>query len=730
MNLMQNRFSSAHALGLRVFPVLAKDKKPAVSWTSYRDHPPSEEELAAWDASEFNVGVMTGSASGVIVLDVDSAEAQAVVDQLDLPATPTVRTGKGTHYYFRSPTVEVRNRTHIGGVNLDVRGEGGFVVGAGSVHPSGATYDWLLAPDEVPFAEMPPQLLQHLQPAKSLPAASAPPACSEQQGRVRGPFDSILNRSLGEAVEEIRSAEEGNRNNTLFRAAARVARDVAGAGAAWDALSDRLLETALAKGLEPSEVTATLASAWAAGSAEPTPWMVTARGWVYLAKADVFYHLNSREHIKVSAFNNSFAAQRPNKKVAFSAFLLNGGHVRIVHDLDYQPGKPDLYFEREGVTWLNTYRPSTVVAQEGDWGPFVDFISYLVPEPDEREHLLKMIAWTVRYPGKKLSHALLMRSERQGVGKTMLTDIWSELLGSHNVRKTTTEEVQGAYQGYIKQTLLVLLEELNWGVGPVGYNRLKELITGTTASVNEKFIPVRQWPNLATFVILTNLKAPLMIEDHDRRIFYIDTPAEPQTKEYYAQFVAWWQPNLGVIRAFLDTVDLSTFQPFAPAPMTAAKQKLIADSRTVLAKDLALLIEERAGPFDRDVVTLVEVEEAMGPFMRGRSKSELRDTLKSIGAISFGQQRVPVGLSGLGVTRDRASLWAIRNMSYWSHAGAAARGQEFRRLEGIFAQYDALHIAVRHVSEWPGPRSGLIGQSFGTGMDPIDALELMAGYGG
>jgi hypothetical protein len=59
----------------------------------------------------------------------------------NLPARFTVRTGKGLHLYFAWPTsVSLRNSAGKIGEGLDVRGEGGYVLAPGSVHPSGAIY--------------------------------------------------------------------------------------------------------------------------------------------------------------------------------------------------------------------------------------------------------------------------------------------------------------------------------------------------------------------------------------------------------------------------------------------------------------------------------------------------------------------------------------------------------------------------------------------------------------
>lgn len=258
------------------------------------------------------------------------------------------------------------------------------------------------------------------------------------------------------------------------------------------------------------------------------------------------------------------------------------------------------------------------------------------------------------------------------------------------------------YQGFIKETLLVVLEELNWGFGAMAYNRLKDLITGSEASVNEKFQPVRMWPNVATLVILTNIKTPLIIEDLDRRFFCISSPAEQREPEYYRAFAKWWAANLGVIRGFLDTIDLSGFDPFAAPPMTDAKLELIAGGKTDLVQELALAIEERTGSFKRDMVTLEQVEFELGTAMKGKSKVRLREAMVSLGCISFGQQRLPASSVGRLMNQpERASLWAVRNTRFWEAAGNQARGEEYGRADGLLSELAGWPFEILHMSEFP-----------------------------
>lgn len=104
-----------------------------------------------------NVGIATGEPSGVFVVDIDNQQAEAELKKLiDLPNTYTVKTGRGKHLYFKyNPEKPIKNGTHIIPF-VDIRGNGGYVAGAGSNHVSGVTYE-ALNPLEV-FSEAPDSL--------------------------------------------------------------------------------------------------------------------------------------------------------------------------------------------------------------------------------------------------------------------------------------------------------------------------------------------------------------------------------------------------------------------------------------------------------------------------------------------------------------------------------------------------------------------------------------------
>lgn len=121
-----------------------------------------------WPAA--NVGVATGAASGIVVLDVDpGAGGEDCLNRLmdrhgDLDRMWYVETGGGgAHLWFRRPAdLIVKNSASAVGPGLDVRGEGGYVVAPPSLHRSGNRYRW--APNYNPARneceEPPPWLLR------------------------------------------------------------------------------------------------------------------------------------------------------------------------------------------------------------------------------------------------------------------------------------------------------------------------------------------------------------------------------------------------------------------------------------------------------------------------------------------------------------------------------------------------------------------------------------------
>ena len=86
------------------------------------------------DIPDANVGIATGSASGITVLDLDSEEAKnemANISSAAPPITYGVKTPRGWHLYFKYDKAVEQSAGRV--PKVDIRNDGGYVVAAGSV---------------------------------------------------------------------------------------------------------------------------------------------------------------------------------------------------------------------------------------------------------------------------------------------------------------------------------------------------------------------------------------------------------------------------------------------------------------------------------------------------------------------------------------------------------------------------------------------------------------------
>ena len=156
--------------GWSLIPVRTGDKKAAAPWKAAQSVRATADEIREWFAQEptINYAVVTGEVSGLAILDIDPKhggwEAARTLFEAHGgdPHTPIARTPSGgVHVYFRYPGHGLRNSAGTLGDGLDVRAEGGYCVGVGSV-VSGAAYTWIHGPGERTVAEFPAWLIEEL----------------------------------------------------------------------------------------------------------------------------------------------------------------------------------------------------------------------------------------------------------------------------------------------------------------------------------------------------------------------------------------------------------------------------------------------------------------------------------------------------------------------------------------------------------------------------------------
>jgi len=170
----------------------------------------NQNTIEGWwkDWPDANIGIVTGQASRIVVLDVDPRnggdESLEKLTQVhtELPKTVTAITGGGgRHFYYLHPGGEIKSGslgTDYPG--LDIQADKACVVAPPSLHESGEKYRWKegLEPQCAKLAQLPGWILEQIRKKKT----------RNSKGR-KGPPDQLSQTPI---------FTKGYRNNSLMRA--------------------------------------------------------------------------------------------------------------------------------------------------------------------------------------------------------------------------------------------------------------------------------------------------------------------------------------------------------------------------------------------------------------------------------------------------------------------------------------------------------------------------------
>ena len=278
--------------GWHVFPCAAGGKRPALrgNWQDLATTSP-DQVRDWWARAPYNIGIACGP-SGLAVIDLDmphdvEEDDEDVADGALFPlsgadilsglarqhgerypgGTYTVDTPSGgCHLYFSvAGDARVRNSAGAVGPHIDVRADGGYVVGAGS-RIGGRAYTARGGRTPAPL----PAWLSRLVAEPPAPAPAGPAQWVTAGDRAQGREYAIA--ALRAETSRVAAAVPGTRNDTLNRAAFRLGQLVTAGLLPPIPVITSLIDAAMHAGLPEEEAIRTVRSGMAGGARKPRAW--------------------------------------------------------------------------------------------------------------------------------------------------------------------------------------------------------------------------------------------------------------------------------------------------------------------------------------------------------------------------------------------------------------------------------------------------------------------------
>jgi len=264
----------------------------------------------------------------------------------------------------------------------------------------------------------------------------------------------------------------------------------------------------------------------------------------------------------------------------------------------------DLYGNR----WRDA-RPNVSDAVVGDISMWMEHCQKLVPEPEELEHVLNIMAFKVQHPETKINHAVLHGGD-QGSGKdTMWAPFIWAVCGSHSRNRGIMDNNSiNSQWGYQLESEILLINELKEPDAATRRqlaNQLKPIIAAPPEMlpINRKGLHPYMMANRLFVLAFSNDPVPISLDSQDRRWFCVWSAAARMDPTEAKQMWDWYRHGgFKSIAAWLHARDISQFNPSAPPAMTEFKANLVEHGMSIAESFLVEMLRARKGEFAKGVI--------------------------------------------------------------------------------------------------------------------------------
>ena len=390
------------------------------------------------------------------------------------------------------------------------------------------------------------------------------------------------------------------------------------------------------------------------------------KNWYYVRQQDAFFMEGSNVPVTPQGFSAKFSyllgAVNPAK------FVFLHDCIKQYESFVYDPGADTDIPTRAGID-RNMYTPPEIAPIETrpDW--FLKHIEYLIPDKIERGHFLNYFAYLVQNPGKKVMHGVLIIG-RQGVGKSILARVFSQIFGAANVAAPHNENLSGNFTGWAKHCQLVIINELMQVDKKDFNNKIKPFISEPEIEIREMYKAPYTIKNCMNMLAFSNHDNALYIDKDDRRWFVVKSEAAKKNAAYYDTLIDAMDNRAGEVLHFFQSRDISAFRPGAEPPTTEAKRDMVAGCMSDLEAWIVEGLESGAAPFDGDITTVEDIRDNIPRSMQGKfiNAKRIARLLREHGASPVGE-RIRVG----GVRRR---FWVLRDAESWTDDAIKAKVRE------------------------------------------------------
>jgi hypothetical protein len=295
-----------------------------------------------------------------------------------------------------------------------------------------------------------------------------------------------------------------------------------------------------------------------------------------------------------------------------------------VEQMTWAPGEPQIikdklmvvdgWITKKGAAAFNLYQPPPSLPPWADparAGRWIDHGARLYP--DDFDHICRYFAHRKQHPQVKINHALLLGGE-PGIGKDTLVAPLRFAVGPGNFRSVSPVVMMGRFNSFNRAVVLQINEVRD--LGEVNrftfYEHLKTYCAAPPDALltDEKNRPEYYVLNTCGVIMLTNYKVGGVYLPADDRRTYVAWSLKKATDYpagHWVEFWKWLDDGGAVhVAAYLQTLDISNFDPKAPPLRTPAFWEIVNSNRSTDEAELSDIFDALGKPAAVTIDSVIE----------------------------------------------------------------------------------------------------------------------------
>ena len=171
----------------------------------------------------------------------------------------------------------------------------------------------------------------------------------------------------------------------------------------------------------------------------------------------------------------------------------------------------------------NLWKGFSVKAVHGQWDAIKRHLLEVVCSGEKSyfDWLVRWFARCVQEPDKQAETAVVLRGLK-GCGKGVVAEIMKRIFLNHYVTVSQPKHLVGNFNSHLRDCLFLFADESFWSGDKAGEQVLKALITERWLTVEEKYVPAVNWPNMLKILMAANADWVVPASADERRFFVLD----------------------------------------------------------------------------------------------------------------------------------------------------------------------------------------------------------------